>query len=107
MSGKIWLIENIHLTNGIIIETKGLFTPTDRRKHLLIKKQHPELDIRFVFENSRKKLNKRSTTTYAEWCGKYEFVYATKEIPNDWINEVAKSITHSSFIKFTGEKKYV
>ena len=37
------------LPNGIIIETKGRFTPEDRRKHLLIKKQHPDLDIRFVF----------------------------------------------------------
>mgnify|MGYP002700980301 FL=1 len=36
------------LPNGIIIETKGLFTAQDRRKHILIKKQHPELDIRFV-----------------------------------------------------------
>ena len=37
------------LPNGILIESKGLFTPVDRRKHLLIKKQHPKLDIRFVF----------------------------------------------------------
>ena len=39
------------LTNNIIIETKGLFTSPDRRKHVQIKKQHPELDIRFVFTN--------------------------------------------------------
>ena len=37
------------LFNGIIIETKGMFTAADRRKHLAIKKQHPKLDIRFVF----------------------------------------------------------
>ena len=30
------------LPNGIIIETKGRFTVADRRKHLLIKKQHPK-----------------------------------------------------------------
>ena len=29
------------LSNGIIIETKGMFTAADRRKHLAIKKQHP------------------------------------------------------------------
>ena len=46
------------LTNGIIIETKGMFTAADRRKHLAIKRQHPKLDIRFVFENSRRKLRK-------------------------------------------------
>ena len=44
------------LNNGIIIETKGMFTAADRRKHLAIKKQHPKLDIRFVFENSKRKL---------------------------------------------------
>jgi hypothetical protein len=46
------------LFNGVIIETKGQFTASDRRKHLAIKKQHPKLDIRFVFENSRRKLRK-------------------------------------------------
>ena len=36
------------LSNGIIIETKGMFTAADRRKHLAVKKQHPALDIRFL-----------------------------------------------------------
>ena len=36
------------LNNGIIIETKGRFLAADRRKHIAIKKQHPELDIRFI-----------------------------------------------------------
>ena len=40
------------LNNGIIIETKGRFLAIDRRKHLAIKKQHPKLDIRFVFTNT-------------------------------------------------------
>ena len=38
------------LFNGIIIETKGMFTAADRRKHLAIKKQHPKLDIRFCLK---------------------------------------------------------
>ena len=38
------------LDNGIIIETKGFFDAEDRRKHLEIQKQHPELDIRFLFQ---------------------------------------------------------
>ena len=56
------------LFNGVIIETKGQFTASDRRKHLAIKKQHPKLDIRFVFENSRRKLRKGAKSTYGEWC---------------------------------------
>ncbi len=55
------------LHNSIIIETKGMFTAADRRKHLAIKKQHPNLDIRFVFENSRRKLRKGAKSSYGEW----------------------------------------
>ena len=34
----------------IIIETKGRFVTADRQKMLLVKEQHPDLDIRFVFQ---------------------------------------------------------
>jgi hypothetical protein len=33
------------------VETKGRFVTADRQKHLLIKQQHPEIDIRFVFSH--------------------------------------------------------
>jgi len=44
---------DFELPNGIIIESKGRFVAADRKKHLLVQKQHPSLDIRFVFSNSR------------------------------------------------------
>lgn len=72
------------LPNGVIIETKGLFTASDRRKHLEIKAQHPTLDIRFVFSRSAAKLSKKSKTTYAKWCDKHGFIYADKDIPWEW-----------------------
>lgn len=75
------------LSNGIIIESKGRFVTADRKKHLLIKKQHPTLDIRFVFSNSKSKINKGSKTTYADWCNKHGFQWADKQIPKDWLNE--------------------
>jgi len=75
------------LPNGIYVETKGRFVIADRKKHLLIKQQHPELDIRFVFTNSRNKINKSSKTTYADWCEKNGFKYADKVIPEEWFNE--------------------
>lgn len=75
------------LSNGIIIETKGHFTSSDRQKHLAIKAQHPELDIRFVFANPNKKLSKISKTTYAQWCKKYGFKFASKCVPLEWIEE--------------------
>lgn len=78
------------LPNGIIVETKGRFLTADRQKHLLIKEQHPELDIRFVFSNSKTKISKVSKTTYADWCIKYGFQYADKLIPLDWLKETIK-----------------
>ena len=75
------------LSNGIIIETKGRFVATDRRKHREIKKQFPDLDIRFVFQNSRAKLYKGAKSSYGDWCKKYGFQYADKSIPDDWLKE--------------------
>lgn len=79
------------LANGIVVETKGRFLPDDRKKHLLVKKQYPQLDIRFVFSNPKQRISKVSATTYANWCDKYGFKWAAKEIPEAWINEPPKS----------------
>ena len=78
------------LPNGIVIETKGRFLLMDRQKHLLIKAQHPELDIRFVFTNPYARIAKRSKTTYAVWCEKNGFKYAHKRIPIAWFRELPK-----------------
>ena len=75
------------LPNGIIIETKGQFPSSDRSKHKLIKEQHPDLDIRFVFSNSKSRIGKKSKTTYAMWCERNGFLYADKSIPPEWIEE--------------------
>ena len=75
------------LDNGIIIETKGMFDSEDRRKHLEVKKQHPTLDIRFVFSNANAKLYKGSKTTYADWCDKNGFLWAHRVIPEDWLKQ--------------------
>lgn len=75
------------LDNGIIIESKGRFVSADRRKHKEIKKQHPDLDIRFVFSNSRAKLYKGAKSTYGDWCDKHGFLYSDKQVPQKWIDE--------------------
>lgn len=75
------------LENGIIIETKGKLEPSDRAKHMFIKLQHPELDVRFVFQRPHDKINKGSKTTYAVWSEKYGFKWATRVIPADWLKE--------------------
>ena len=80
---------------SIIIETKGLWDSEDRKKHRLIREQHPDLDIRFVFTRSKAKISKKSKTTYADICegkGRGPFKgmtwkYADKRIPDEWLNE--------------------
>jgi len=91
------------LPNGIIIESKGLFDVEDRKKHLLIKEQHPELDIRFVFSRSATKLYKGAKSTYADWCIKYGFPFADKLIPKDWLKEKSHVIPEGVLIP-KGEK---
>lgn len=81
---------DFQLDNGIFIETKGIFDSDDRRKHVEIKKQHPNLDIRFVFSNAKAKLYKGSKTTYSEWCDKQGFKWAHRVIPQDWLTETGK-----------------
>ncbi len=75
------------LPNGILIETKGRWTLEDRKKHLLIKQQHPELDIRFVFQNPNGKIRKGSKTTYADYCEKHNILWSDKVIPTAWLKE--------------------
>lgn len=74
--------------NGLIVETKGYFDSNDRKKHLLIKEQFPELDIRFVLQNSATKIRKGSKTSYGDWCQKNGFIYADKEVPKEWLTEL-------------------
>lgn len=94
------------LPNGIVVETKGLFDADDRKKHMLVREQHPEVDIRFVFSSSRSKLYKGSPTSYATWCEKNGFQYADKFIPVEWLKEKTKSLPSGILIpKKQGVKK--
>jgi hypothetical protein len=77
------------LPNGIVVETKGRFLSKDRQKHLLIKAQCPEWDLRFVFTNPQARISKASTTTYSDWCRKNNFLFAKGSIPQEWIDEPA------------------
>ena len=70
----------------IYIETKGRLTTNDRVKHLLIKDQYPDLDIRFVFVNADNKISRTSKTTYANWCDRHKFLWAESLVPMEWLN---------------------
>ena len=76
----------------IIIETKGRFQTADRMKMLMIQKQYPQYEFRFIFSNARAKISKASNTTYARWCEKNGFKYADKAVPQEWIEEIIGEI---------------
>lgn len=78
---------DVILPNGIILEVKGRLVKADRTKHLLIKEQHPDLDIRFLFQNANNKIRKGSQTTYAKWCEKNDIKWCEKVVPNAWLRE--------------------
>jgi len=72
----------------MVLETKGRFTVQDRQKMIWFKQQYPEIDIRFIFSNSRAKITKTSRTTYGKWCEQKGFKYADKFIPVEWLAEL-------------------
>lgn len=74
----------------MMVELKGRLTVADRTKMKCVKEQHPELDIRLVFQNANVKLYKGSTTTYGEWATKMGYTWAEKEIPKEWLKDVKK-----------------
>ena len=81
--------------NSIVIEAKGLWTYEDRYKHLLIRQQHPDIDIRFVFQRSSNRISKGSKISYKDicegrgrgvWAG-VTWPYSETTIPEEWLKE--------------------
>ena len=74
------------LPSGIFLEAKGYFDADDRRKIKAVKEQHPEIDIRMVFQAPYNTISKKSKTTYAQWCDKLDIPLTSfTYIPLDWL----------------------
>ena len=73
------------LNNGVILEVKGRLTTADRKKHEWVKQQHPEIDLRFVFQRANGKIYKGSKTSYADWADKNNIPWCQgPSIPEEW-----------------------
>ena len=74
---------------NVIIEAKGWFGRNgarERKKLVLLKEQHPELNIRIVFSDARKPIYKGSPTTYSMWADTHGFIHSTKGVvPKQWL----------------------
>lgn len=73
-----------------LIEAKGYFrSASERQKYVLLKEQHPDRDIRLVFQNANNPIYKGSKTTYGQWATDHGFKWADGgKIPEDWLEEI-------------------
>ena len=86
-----YTIYNNTYKQNTIIETKGFFPSTDRVKMASVKRNNPDVDIRFVFMRDNK-LSKKSLTRYSDWATKNGFPChvvgdTAKFIPDSWLKE--------------------
>lgn len=90
---------------NIVIEFKGGFgygpnkqrgDPTkERQKLVFVRDQHPEIDLRIIFQRASTKIRKGSPTSYGMWATANGFLWADKStIPPQWIEDMkAQAIT--------------
>jgi hypothetical protein len=84
----------------IIIEAKGRFGHRGssgaevRQRLALVKEQHPELDIRILFDQAGSRsaaslpIYKGSKTTQGKWATDHGFKWASGTVPAEWIDEI-------------------
>jgi hypothetical protein len=71
------------------VEFKGKLDQVTRSILLGVKHDHPDLDLRIVFEKPKNKLNAGSKTRYYQWAEKNKFPWSSLQmgIPDDWMEE--------------------
>lgn len=86
----------------IIIEAKGRFgggnpkfrqpatdSAKERQKLILLREQHPELDIRIVFQRAATPIYPKSPTSHGKWATDHQFKWSDKGIvPQQWIDDI-------------------
>ena len=93
-----------HRPSATVVETKGEFSSGDRKKMLLVKQQHPDLDIRIIFSNPNTRIAKRSKTTYAMWCARNGFpCCGINTIPADWFTHPPAPAARKAFDALLGQ----
>lgn len=77
----------------LFLETKGYLRPSDRVKLKAVMAQHPDLDLRIVFQNASNTITKASSSkTYAEWSKYIGIKWAEKTIPSEWVKEIRSQV---------------
>lgn len=69
-----------------VIECKGLLDRDSKAKMLAVKRQHPDIDIRFVFMRADKKIP-GTKQTHGEWATKNGFLWSEGTAPEEWFEK--------------------
>jgi len=81
-------VPDFRINGNIYVECKGYFSPRDRKKMRLVKRDNPTLDIRFVFQRANNQLTKSpNSMMYWQWAERHGFIWADKNIPEEWYEE--------------------
>ena len=85
-------IPDFSLPNGIYVEAKGRWTAPDRAKHLLVRRQHPDKDIRLIFQSDNKLTKAKNGMRYSDFCNKYGIKFIIWKFPKkpkaDWVDPI-------------------
>ena len=75
----------VELSNGhkIYIEVKGYLRRDDEKKLLAVRRDHPDVDLRIVFDKDNKLAGRKMR--YSEWCTKHGILYAVGHLPKEWL----------------------
>ena len=93
---KTYLVDFVITTKSgkkIYIETKGAFRHGDTTKYRAVKRDNPEIDLRFVFftdQRGKSSVDRRiahTKITHGQWCDKNNFKYAIGTAPEEWLEE--------------------
>lgn len=85
-----YLPDFVFKDGAIIVEFKGWFTASDRKKMLAVRDANPEIDIRLVFEKDNY-LSKHKKGRYSDWAKENGFKYHVGiSLPKEWVEEFKK-----------------
>jgi hypothetical protein len=91
MGGKVHgYTPDFRVADGIYLEGKGYFKggTKDRHKLMLVKDQHPEVDLRIIFQRENLPVTDDTTLTYGDWADLNGFTWAGGgKIPEHWLAE--------------------
>jgi len=68
------------------VESKGYLDSHDRRVLRAVKSQHPDLDLRLLFQRNNA-LYKGSPSKYSDWAERLGFPWCVGAIPKEWLSE--------------------